>query len=98
MFISELWVKDLCFRLEMFNYVITWWRYGGDAFSTVPGEAVLLKRIISIPNMEIEPIKSVEWSHLPIVHFNGAAVELWEWITDFVSHFNCHVITYPCWD
>ena len=27
--------------------------------------------------------------------FNGAAVEVWEWI---IPHFNWYRITYPCWD
>ena len=25
-------------------------------------------------------------------------VEVWEWISNFISHFTGHVITYPCWD
>ena len=30
--------------------------------------------------------------------FNGAAVEVWEWIGNFNPHFIEYVITYPCWD
>ena len=26
--------------------------------------------------------------------FNGAAVEAWEWISNFIPHFTGHVITY----
>ena len=29
---------------------------------------------------------------------NGAAVEIWEWISNFTSHFIMDIITYPCWD
>ena len=31
-------------------------------------------------------------------NFNGAAVEVWEWISNFILHINGHVITYPCCD
>ena len=31
-------------------------------------------------------------------NFNGAAVEVWEWIGNFIPHFSEHMITYPCWD
>ena len=35
----------------------------------------------------------------PFPNFNGAAFEVWEWISYFISHFTEHVITYPCrWD
>ena len=29
-------------------------------------------------------------------NFKGAAVEVWEWISDFTTHFTSHVITYQC--
>ena len=32
------------------------------------------------------------------VNFNGAIVEVQEWINNFISHFAGHFITYPCWD
>ena len=28
-------------------------------------------------------------------NFNGATVEVWEWISNFISHFIGHVIVYP---
>ena len=34
----------------------------------------------------------------PFPCFNGCTVEVWEWIGNFIPHFNVHVITYPCWD
>ena len=34
----------------------------------------------------------------PFPNFSDAAVEVWEWISDFISHFNGRVITYPRWD
>ena len=37
---------------------------------------------------------SVEWNTYPFPNFNGATVEVWEWISNFIPHF----ITYPCWD
>ena len=30
--------------------------------------------------------------------WNGIAVQLWGWISNFIPHFTGHVITYPCWD
>ena len=34
----------------------------------------------------------------PSPNFNGAAVEVWELISNFIPHFMMDVITYPCWD
>ena len=34
----------------------------------------------------------------PFVNFNGATVEVWERISNFILHLTGHVITYPCWD
>ena len=31
-------------------------------------------------------------------NFNGAAVEVWEWISNFFPQFTAHVISYPCWN
>ena len=31
-------------------------------------------------------------------NFNGAAIEVWEWISNFIPHFIGHVISYPWWD
>ena len=31
-------------------------------------------------------------------NFNGCTVVAWESISNFISHFTGHVITYPCWD
>ena len=31
-------------------------------------------------------------------NFNGATVEVWEWISDFIPDFNVYVITYPSCD
>ena len=28
----------------------------------------------------------------------GIAVEVWEWISNFILHMARHVITYPCWE
>ena len=34
----------------------------------------------------------------PFPNFNGAAVEVREWISNFNTRLIGHVITYPCWD
>ena len=31
-------------------------------------------------------------------NFNGATVEVWEWISNFIPHFTMDVVTYPYWD
>ena len=31
-------------------------------------------------------------------NFIGTAIEVWEWIINFIPHFTGHMITYPCWD
>ena len=33
----------------------------------------------------------------PFPNFNGAVVEVWEWISNFIPHLTGLVITYPCW-
>ena len=32
----------------------------------------------------------------PFPNFNGAPVEVWEWISIFLPYFIIDVITYPC--
>ena len=34
----------------------------------------------------------------PFPNFNGCTVEVWEWISNFITHFMMDVITYSCWD
>ena len=34
----------------------------------------------------------------PIPNFKGAAIEVWEWISNFIPHNTEHVIIYPCCD
>ena len=34
----------------------------------------------------------------PFLNFNGATVEVWKWIRNFIPHFIMVVITYPCRD
>ena len=34
----------------------------------------------------------------PFPNFNGCTVEVWEWISNLISHFIGRVITYACWD
>ena len=31
----------------------------------------------------------------PFPNFNGEAVEVWEWISNFIPHFARYVITFP---
>ena len=34
----------------------------------------------------------------PFQNFNGYTVEVWEWISNFITHFMMDVITYQYWD
>ena len=36
-------------------------------------------------------------SKYPFKNFNGATVEVWEWITNFIPHILMDVISYPWW-
>ena len=33
----------------------------------------------------------------PFTNFSSAAIEVWEWISNFIPPFTGYVITYPCW-
>ena len=30
------------------------------------------------------------------IHHDGATIEVWEWVSNFIPHFTGYVITYPC--
>ena len=34
----------------------------------------------------------------PFPNIDGATIEVWNWISYFITHFTGHVITYPSWD
>ena len=34
----------------------------------------------------------------PFPNFNGCSIEVWEWISNFITHIVIDVITYSCWD
>ena len=40
------------------------------------------------------------WNEIiyPFANFNGAAVKVWEWMSNFTPYFIMDVIAYPCWD
>ena len=45
-------------------------------------------------------MRSKVWDEIiyPFSNFNGATVEVWEWITNFIGHFIMDVITYAISD
>ena len=49
-------------------------------------------------DMKLHPLKSVDEITYPFSNFSGAAVEVWEWINNFILHFTQYVVIYPCWD
>ena len=46
-----------------------------------------------LPGIHFEVCDEITY---PFPNFNGCAVEVWEWISNFITHFTGHVITYPC--
>ena len=44
------------------------------------------------------PTKMWDEIPLPFPNFNGSAVEVWEWLRNFIPHFIMGVITFPFWD
>ena len=34
----------------------------------------------------------------PFPNFNGATVEVWEYISNFIPHYMMDIATYPCWE
>ena len=32
------------------------------------------------------------------IHCQTATVEVWKWLSNFISHFTGYMVTYPCWD
>ena len=60
------------------------------------------KGISSMLNLHVwtHYIRYKVWDEItyPFPNFNGAAVDVWEWISNFILHFKGYMITYPCWD
>ena len=39
-----------------------------------------------------------EGERITFPKLNGATIEVWEWISNFIPHFIMDVIIHPCWD
>ena len=50
--------------------------------------------------INFDHMPSKVWNQItyPFPNFNGATVDVWEWISDLIPHFIMDVITYPCKD
>ena len=61
---------------------------------------LLLTWINFNPSMDkyLHTQKNVGEITYPFLNFNGATVDVQEWISKFIPHFMMDVITYPCWD
>ena len=59
---------------------------------------LLLTWIVLIPAWKTNYVRYTVWDEItsPFPNFNGTAVEVCEWISSFIPHFNVHVIAYPC--
>ena len=60
----------------------------------------LLVQKWQMANKDFEKMLSKVWDEItyPFPNFNGATVEVWEWINDVISHSMIDVITYLCWN
>ena len=45
-------------------------------------------------------MKLLVWDEItyPFLNFNGATVEVWEWISNLIPYVTVRMIIYPCWD
>ena len=71
------------------------------SIATVVTRAPFHKHCINlIPTWINNYMISKVWDEItyPFQNFNGATVQVWEWIGNSQSNFTGHVITYPCWD
>ena len=84
---SESYWGDISFLLA------SEWKSSGQLGS------LLLTWLTYIPALISNQIPSEVWDGItyPFPNFNSATVETREWISNFISHFIEHVITYPCW-
>ena len=57
--------------------------------------------ISGVPFINMFQLKSQKvWNEIIYLfpNFNGATVEIWEWIRNFISYITENVIAYPWWD
>ena len=76
------------------NDYIFKWLYLDQKFWTFRWDGLTL-----IPAWISNYIHYKVWGEItyPFPNFNGATVEVWEWISNFIPHFSGHVISYPRW-
>ena len=84
---NDLWKLDYFNTIKFNKSAVTW-------------NSFYLHGLTLIPVFISNHIHYKMWDEIvyPFQNFNGAIVEVWELISNFISHFNGHGITYPCWD
>ena len=60
---------------------------------------VFLTNMDWLPAWTNNHMPSKVWNEItyPFPNFSGCTMEVWEWISNFISHFIVDVITFPCW-
>ena len=86
-------VNDFKSRIHVKNYVC---HSSGYCWDYKPG--TLYWHDLTLIAIWISNYIHHVWDEItyPFPNFNGATVEVPEWIRNFIPHFTKHVITYPC--
>ena len=75
-----------------------WWFFCSGLMVLVPWGPFHYHRLPLVLVWISNNIHYKVWDEItyPFPNFNGCAVEVWKWISNFIPHFTCHVIIYPC--
>ena len=92
------WVKQIT---QMYHCILALWTVSFCTQLLFMTRAPFTnKALIIIPAWISNHIHYKVWDEItyPFLNFHHGTIEVWEWVSSFISHFAGHVITYPCWD
>ena len=86
-------------KIHTFTWLVKWPDFT-DADESIVWDPFYYHGLTLIPAWISNYIHYKVWDEItyPFINFNGATVEVKEWISNFISHFTVHVPTYPYWD
>ena len=84
----------------MCNFVINTVSAGGLELLHAKVSGTLLLTLTFTPAWVSNHIHFKVWDEIIYLfpNFNGAIVEVWEWISNFIAQFTGHIVIYPCWN